>query len=62
MYICVCNAISDRQIRETVDQGAGSLLEVQMRLPVAACCGRCEDSAREVIESHIESANRPVAA
>jgi bacterioferritin-associated ferredoxin len=33
-----------------------------MRLPVASCCGRCEDSAREVIESHIESANRPVAA
>jgi bacterioferritin-associated ferredoxin len=33
-----------------------------MRLPVASCCGRCEDSAREVIESHIESANRPAAA
>lgn len=62
MYICVCHAISDRQIRETVDQGAASLFEVQMRLPVAACCGRCEDSAREVIESHIESANRPAAA
>ena len=62
MYICLCHAISDRQIREAVDQGAGSLFEVQMRLPVASCCGRCEDSAREVIESHIESANRPVAA
>ena len=62
MYICVCNAISDRQIREAVDRGAGSLCEVQLHLPVASCCGRCEDSAREVIESHIESANRPVAA
>lgn len=62
MYICLCHAISDRQIREAVDQGAGSLFEVQLRLPVASCCGRCEDSAREVIESHVESANRPVAA
>ena len=62
MYICVCHAISDRQIREAVDRGAQSLNEVQAYLPVAGCCGRCEDSAREVIESHMESAARPVAA
>jgi len=62
MYICVCHAISDRQIREAVDRGAGSLYEVQAQLPVASCCGRCEDSAREVIEAQLESQARPVAA
>jgi len=45
-----------------VDRGAESLCEVQAYLPVASCCGRCEDSAREVIESHVESAGRAVAA
>jgi bacterioferritin-associated ferredoxin len=62
MYICLCNAISDRQIREVVDRGAESLCEVQAYLPVASCCGRCEESAREVIEAHVESAGRAVAA
>ena len=62
MYICVCHAISDRQIREVVDRGADSLYKVQCQLPVASCCGRCEDSAREVIEKQVESANRRVAA
>jgi bacterioferritin-associated ferredoxin len=62
MYVCVCHAISDRQIREAVERGAESLSEVQAYLPVASCCGRCEDSAREVIESYIESAAGPVAA
>jgi bacterioferritin-associated ferredoxin len=62
MYICVCHAISDRQIREAVDRGAGSLCEVQAYLPVAGCCGRCEDSARQVIEAHVESTTRPQAA
>jgi bacterioferritin-associated ferredoxin len=62
MYICVCHAISDRQIREVVDLGAGSLYEVQCHLPIASCCGRCADSAREVIEKQIESASRSVAA
>jgi bacterioferritin-associated ferredoxin len=62
MYVCVCHAISDRQIREIVDRGAQSLNEVQAFLPVAGCCGRCEDSARQVIESHVEAAARPCAA
>jgi bacterioferritin-associated ferredoxin len=62
MYVCLCNGISDRQIREVVDRGAESLSEVQSYLPVANCCGRCEDTAQEVIEGHLESARRPVAA
>jgi bacterioferritin-associated ferredoxin len=62
MYICVCHGISDRQIREIVDRGAASLDEVQAHLPVASCCGCCEDSARELIESHVDDAARPAAA
>ncbi len=49
MYVCVCLGITDRQIRRAVEQGAHTLGEVQMKLPVGACCGRCEDCAREVI-------------
>ena len=49
MYVCVCHGITDRQIRRAVEQGAHTLGEVQMNLPVGACCGRCEDCAREVI-------------
>jgi bacterioferritin-associated ferredoxin len=62
MYVCLCNGISDRQIREVVDRGAECLSQVQTYLPVANCCGRCEDTAQEVIEGHLESAHRPVAA
>lgn len=62
MYVCLCHAISDRQIREVVDRGAESLNDVQAHLPVASCCGACEDSAREVIQSHVESSSRGVAA
>lgn len=62
MYVCLCNGISDRQIREVVDRGAASLGEVQAHLPVANCCGRCEDTAQDVIDCHLESAARPVAA
>jgi bacterioferritin-associated ferredoxin len=49
MYICVCHGITDRQIRRAVDEGARTLFEVQMQLPVGACCGRCADSAEALI-------------
>jgi bacterioferritin-associated ferredoxin len=52
MYVCVCHGITDRQLRSAVDQGARSLGEVQMQLPVGACCGRCVDSALDVIRDH----------
>lgn len=62
MYVCLCNAITDRQIRECVDRGATSLCKVQTHLPVANCCGACEDTARDVIESHVDSQQSLVAA
>lgn len=62
MYVCLCNGISDRQIRECVERGAASLDDVQARLPVANCCGTCAETAREIIEAHLDSAERRVAA
>jgi bacterioferritin-associated ferredoxin len=49
MYVCVCLGITERQIQGVVAQGARTLGDVQMTLPVGGCCGRCEDCAREVI-------------
>jgi bacterioferritin-associated ferredoxin len=52
VYVCICNAVTDRQVREVVDRGARSISELQQHLPVGACCGRCVPTAEEVIEAH----------
>jgi bacterioferritin-associated ferredoxin len=54
MYVCVCHGITERQIRRAIDQGASSLAEIQQVLPVGGCCGRCEDSARDVIREYAD--------
>ena len=59
MYVCVCHAVTDREIREEVERGASSLFDVQCRLPVGSCCGRCEDAARQVISEQISHSSRP---
>ena len=52
MYVCVCHGITDRQICRAVDEGASSLCDVQMKLPVGGCCGRCVETAEEIISQH----------
>jgi bacterioferritin-associated ferredoxin len=61
MYVCICHAVTDSEIREAVDRGARSLFEVQCRLPVAGCCGRCEAAARDVVDEHLLAAHHSAA-
>ena len=49
MYICICNAITDRQIKEAVENGATTLGDLQFELGVATGCGRCMESAMELL-------------
>lgn len=45
MYICICNGVTDSEIKEAVAKGATELADLQMTLGVATCCGKCADAA-----------------
>ena len=49
MYVCVCNAVTDREVRGAIALGARSLKDLQVTLGVATCCGRCADCARKIV-------------
>lgn len=49
MYICICNAINERQVLASVDQGSTTLAELQADLGVATACGCCADTAAEYL-------------
>ncbi|MFO1309550.1 MAG: (2Fe-2S)-binding protein [Burkholderiales bacterium] len=53
MYVCVCNAITDREIRAAADLGARTIEDLQSTLGVATCCRRCADCARGVLAEAI---------
>lgn len=50
MYICICNPVTDTQVRQAISQGCHSLSALQSALGVGAGCGRCTDSAHEILE------------
>lgn len=62
MYICVCRAVTDTQIRECVSRGACSLREVQQYLGVASQCGKCAPCAQQLIGAVIDLAGAGAAA
>jgi bacterioferritin-associated ferredoxin len=55
MYVCICNAVTDGQIREAVCEGACSLKQLCLSLGVAARCGRCAAHAREVLHDALKA-------
>jgi len=53
MYVCVCTGITDHHIAEAVEEGAASLCDLQARLGVGACCGRCAEFAQFILDEQI---------
>ncbi len=51
MYICLCQAVTERQIREAAQGGARTLKDLRRDLGVTRGCGRCASCARECLSS-----------
>ncbi len=49
MYVCVCNAVTDHEIRGAVKLGIRTFEDLSATLGVATCCSRCTDCARSVL-------------
>jgi len=52
MFVCVCNAVTDSQIIEELDNGASSLRDISRRLEVGRNCGQCCKTAKQVIKQY----------
>ena len=49
MYICLCNAVTERQIVQAAEDGARTSQDLAQELGVGLCCGRCADCANAVL-------------
>ncbi|MGV2287080.1 (2Fe-2S)-binding protein [Trinickia sp. YCB016] len=49
MIVCVCKSVSDRKIRAAIAEGMDTFDELQFELGVATCCGKCEETVRDVM-------------
>jgi bacterioferritin-associated ferredoxin len=51
MFVCICNAVSDRVIREHASQGVTTLDELRLRTGCSDCCGQCAEEAEAILRA-----------
>ena len=59
MYICICKAVTEKQIRRAAAQGIDNLYELRESLGVSSGCGSCADMAREILREHQFRTSQP---
>lgn len=55
MIVCVCNNISEREIRQAADLGLVTMSALRDDLGVGTCCGKCKSCAKSVLRQHLEA-------
>lgn len=62
MIICICNNVSDRHIRQAVEEGMHTMTQLRQTLQVGTCCGKCHSCAKRVLRDCLEQTALPVLA
>lgn len=55
MYVCLCQGVTDGQIREAIYDGCCSYRDVRETLGVASQCGKCACLAKQVVRETLGS-------
>ena len=50
MYVCLCHGISDRRIRDLVEQGCSTVKDIQQSCNAGKNCGACVGQLRELAQ------------
>lgn len=60
MYVCICNAVTDRHIEQAVYEGALTVEDLQRKLSLGSQCGNCKSCAKDCLNT-IHQQHRAVA-
>ena len=57
MYVCVCNAITDREFRANVTSDNCTVLTVYQSLGTKPKCGKCVPYAEQLLQQVVKISN-----
>lgn len=49
MYVCICNAVTEKQVHQAIDAGAVTVEDLHRLLAVGSQCGSCRDCVRQCL-------------
>ena len=53
MLVCICNGISEKDIRGAIHEGASGYKQVRDHLGVGSCCGQCVSYAKDLVKDTV---------
>jgi bacterioferritin-associated ferredoxin len=54
MYVCICRAVTEKQVESTLETGATTVAEVTRACGAGGDCGGCVGMIEEMIEERAE--------
>ena len=55
MYVCLCNGVTERAVREAVKSGARDLTDLRAMTGCATTCGSCGETAMDVVRDELKA-------
>lgn len=49
MFVCLCHAVTDREINQAIDDGLQTVSELMSELKVATQCGGCLNEVMQMV-------------
>lgn len=59
MYVCICAAVTDGEVRSCIARGARTVEDVGMRCAAGTGCGSCHDEIGTEIDVFLAAAHAP---
>ncbi len=54
MYVCVCRAVTDKEVSKVIEDGAETVEEVTRACGAGGDCGACQNHIEGMIDDHCE--------
>ncbi len=55
MYVCICSAVTDKDIKHATNSGACSMKDLRSSLSVGTSCGKCSGHAKGLLTEYLSS-------
>ena len=56
MYVCICLAVTDVEVKTAIEGGAETVSEVTRACKAGGDCGSCHDMIEDMLEGHAAKA------
>lgn len=60
MYVCICHAVTDTEIKKSAADGVRTMRQLRQKTGCSGSCGQCAPLAKQILDTAQPEPSRPV--